>query len=149
MKKEDLKKVIQKLTLLAEGKSLHRESAYSPTINAASIAEVKLCIESVAEGDIDVNILECVEKDYRPYTYADADLYHNMYITRTADSTSWKIIAWCYSGVMLSKEYGSDIDWQRKDTDTIEVPFGTLLEKYTKKNGELLGVEPNTKRGKK
>ena len=131
MKEEDLKKVIQKLTLLAEGKSLHRESTYSPTINAASIAEVNLAVESVAEGDIDVNIMECVEEDYRPYTYADAKLFNGMHIKDKCGS-EWLVIGWTYTDVVLSLSLVS--------RSMIVVPYKDLMSDYTKRDGRLLGV---------
>lgn len=141
MKKGDLYKVIQKLTLLAEGKPLHMKSTYTPTISAASIADVKLCVESVAEGDIDVSVLDCAEKEYRPYTYKDACLFRNMFIYRVADNTLWQIYAWRYSGVILRKQYcDTHTTGGNEGLDVISVDFDTLLNEYTKKNGELLGV---------
>jgi len=131
MKKEDLKKVIQKLTVLADGKSLHRKSTYTPTISAASITAVNLAVESVAEGDIDVNILECVETGYRPYTYADAHRFKGMSIRNICNGAEWSIVGWNYTGVVLGL---------LTCTVTHIVSYKELMKNYTKRNGELLGV---------
>ncbi len=131
MKKEDLKKVIQKLTVLADGKSLHRKSTYTPTISAASITAVNLAVESVAEGDIDVNILECVQTRYRPYTYADAKLFNGMHIKDKCGS-EWLVIGWTYTDVVLSLSLVS--------RSMIVVPYKDLMADYTKRDGRLLGV---------
>jgi hypothetical protein len=131
MKKEDLKKVIQKLTVLADGKSLHRKSTYTPTISAASITAVNLAIESVAEGNIDVNILECVEESYRQYTYADDKLFNGMHIKNICNGAEWSIVGWNYTGVVLG---------QLPCTVTHIVSYKKLMEDYTKPDGGLLGV---------
>jgi len=140
MKKEDLKKVIQKLTVLADGKSLHRKSTYTPTISAASITAVNLAVESVAEGGIDVNILECVQTRYRPYTYADAKLFNGMHIKDKCGS-EWRIVGWNHTSVVLELSPTSRA--------MIVVLYKDLMEDYTKRDGRVLGVEITTKRSKK